>query len=45
MVNYYLEAADGERTLLYRAGIYVQDEIRAKNFAFYLTYIAKKIFL
>jgi D-alanyl-D-alanine carboxypeptidase (penicillin-binding protein 5/6) len=44
-VSYYLEAADGERTLLYRADIYVQNEIRAKNFIFYLTYITGSFLL
>jgi D-alanyl-D-alanine carboxypeptidase (penicillin-binding protein 5/6) len=44
-VCYYLEAADGTKTLLYRAGIYVQNEIQAKDLTFYLKYLAGRLLL
>ncbi len=42
-VCYYLEESDGTRKLLYRARVYAADEIRAKDFAFYLRFLIRKL--
>lgn len=42
-VCYYLEAADGSRTLLYRADICAQGDIAQKSYGFYLRYLLKRI--
>jgi hypothetical protein len=44
-VNYYLEQADGTRSLLYRANLYVQNDVPAKDLAFYLAYVAGRVIL
>ncbi len=42
-VCYYLERCDGTRELIYRAGVYAADEIRAKDMTFYLRYLVRKL--
>jgi D-alanyl-D-alanine carboxypeptidase (penicillin-binding protein 5/6) len=44
-VSYYLEQADGTRSLLYRAGLYVQNDVPEKNLVFYLSYVAGRVIL
>ena len=41
-VCYYLERCDGTRELVYRAGVYAADEIRAKDMMFYLRFVIQK---
>ncbi len=41
-VCYYLERCDGTRELVYCAGVYAADEIRAKNMMFYLRFVIQK---
>lgn len=41
-VSYYLQKADGERELLYRAGIYTENEVKAKNLAYYLRFLMRQ---
>lgn len=43
-VRYELVGADGERQLLYRAGIYAQEAVEKKDPAFFLRYLMKRIF-
>lgn len=42
-VCYYLERCDGTRELIYRAGVYAADEIRAKDMTFYLRFLVRKL--
>ncbi len=43
-VRYELVGADGERELLYRAGIVSQGTVRRKDYAFFLQYVMQQIF-
>lgn len=44
-VSYYLQKANGERELLYRAGIYAKNGVEAKNLKFYLRFLFGRFFL
>lgn len=41
-VCYYLIRSDGSKQLLYRAGIYATDEVKAKNLVYYMRFIVNK---
>lgn len=44
-VSYYLQKANGERELVYRAGIYAENEVRAKDLAYYARFLFERFAL
>lgn len=44
-VSYYLQKADGDRELVYRAGIYTENGVEKKDMAFYVRFLFRKFFV